>query len=233
MKIEEFEVEVLRKKIKNLHLRIYPPDARIVVSVPQRLSDREIFNFLQSRIDWIRIKHQEVKDFVGKSSKEFESGEIHYFLGKQLKLEVHPLVNNPKIEISPDSIHLFISQKADKAKRASIIFNLYKREVTGVIENLMLKWCEIMGEPYHSIKWEVKRIKKKWGVCYPFQRRIVFNLFLARVPISCIEMVVVHELTHLKVRPHNKEFYSTLSRYLPDWKDRSLRLNSIPPLLLP
>lgn len=53
MNIEGFAVEVTRKRIKRLNLRIKEPDGRIVVSAPYSMSDREIVLFVQSHRDWI------------------------------------------------------------------------------------------------------------------------------------------------------------------------------------
>ena len=47
------EVWVTRKAIKNIHLRIKPPDGRIEVSAPLVVSDREIERFIQSKRSWI------------------------------------------------------------------------------------------------------------------------------------------------------------------------------------
>ena len=45
-------IEVTRKRIKNMYLRV-TDDGRIVVSAPLRASDREIRSFVESRADWI------------------------------------------------------------------------------------------------------------------------------------------------------------------------------------
>ena len=48
-----FNVTVTRKRMKNLYLRVLPPDGRIAVSAPLRTSDAEIRRFIRSRADWI------------------------------------------------------------------------------------------------------------------------------------------------------------------------------------
>ena len=46
-------IELHRKKIKNLYLRVHP-DGRVTLSVPKRLSDKAIRDFLASKTDWIQ-----------------------------------------------------------------------------------------------------------------------------------------------------------------------------------
>jgi len=34
-----------------------------------------------------------------------------------------------------------------------------------------------------------------------------------------IDYLIVHELTHTKVKNHSKEFWAELSKHLPNWKN--------------
>jgi predicted metal-dependent hydrolase len=77
---------------------------------------------------------------------------------------------------------------------------------------------EKMGEA--DVTWHVQRMKNRWNSCTLHCRRILFNIKLARVPQSCIEYIVVHELLHLKEKNHNKIFEALLNKYLPDWLKR-------------
>ncbi|MFR7894339.1 MAG: M48 family metallopeptidase [Dysosmobacter sp.] len=39
-------------------------------------------------------------------------------------------------------------------------------------------------------------------------------------PEEAVDLVVVHELCHLREMNHGPGFYALLERYLPDWKER-------------
>ena len=45
-------------------------------------------------------------------------------------------------------------------------------------------------------------------------------------PNEAIDYVVVHELAHIKHHNHSKDFYSLISEYLPDYKDREKLLKA-------
>jgi len=53
MNVNGIEVAVDRKPIKNLHLAVYPPDARVHVSSPDYLADNDIRSFLLTKWDWV------------------------------------------------------------------------------------------------------------------------------------------------------------------------------------
>ena len=57
IEVENIVVDVVRKDIKNLHLRVYRPTGRVRISAPLRINDETIRLFIVSKIGWIK-KHQ-------------------------------------------------------------------------------------------------------------------------------------------------------------------------------
>lgn len=55
-KMDGLVVYVTRKSIKNLHLRVQPPDGRIEVSAPHRTSDAFITEFVRAKRPWIESR---------------------------------------------------------------------------------------------------------------------------------------------------------------------------------
>ena len=51
--VDGLEVELTRKRIKRMNMRIKEPDGRVVVSAPYITPEREIVYFIRSRRDWI------------------------------------------------------------------------------------------------------------------------------------------------------------------------------------
>src|SRR5665648_904266 len=88
MKIRGVEVLLLRKKIKNLHLNVLPPNGTVRVSVPFGMSDDAIHTFLATRLSWIKKQQAKFKGQERQTPRKYVSGESHYFLGKRYRLEV-------------------------------------------------------------------------------------------------------------------------------------------------
>lgn len=64
--IQELEIEVIRKNVKNINLTVLPPDGHVRVSVPFRLSEERLAEFLCSKTDWIRVHRQKVIERAAK-----------------------------------------------------------------------------------------------------------------------------------------------------------------------
>lgn len=62
LQIEELVVEVTKKKMKNLYIRVKSPEGIVCVSAPHQVSDAQIRNFVLKRIDWIRKNQQKCVD---------------------------------------------------------------------------------------------------------------------------------------------------------------------------
>ena len=64
----------------------------------------------------------------------------------------------------------------------------------------------------------IRKMATMWGSCSIKRGAVVFNLYLLKAKIACIDYVVLHELTHFLYPNHSKQFYYFLSNYMPDWK---------------
>ena len=66
--------------------------------------------------------------------------------------------------------------------------------------------------------------KTKWGSCSS-NNNINLNVKLVELPQELIDYVIYHELVHLQIKNHGKEFWETLNKYVGDAKtvDKELK----------
>src|SRR5256885_14357795 len=88
LQIGTMEVLVVRKPIRNLHLAVLPPDGRVRVSSPLHMNDDAIRTLIATRIPWRRTQKAKFQSQARQTPREYISGESHFVLGKQYRLEV-------------------------------------------------------------------------------------------------------------------------------------------------
>jgi predicted metal-dependent hydrolase len=76
------------------------------------------------------------------------------------------------------------------------------------------RWGSKIGTRPERI--QIQRMTKKWASCST-SGRICFSADLLKEDVSFQEVVIVHELLHLRVPNHGKLFKSLMSAYLPQW----------------
>ena len=130
----------------------------------------------------------------------------------------------PKVELQgSEYLVLYVRSNSPTEKRAEAMREWYRKQLKEILFPLIVKWERVIG--VQATKWEVKQMKTLWGSCNHRTGNIIFNLELAKKPLSCIEYIVVHELLHLKIRLHNEAFTSEIGALLPNWRHLKDQLN--------
>lgn len=71
LRVDDLEVSVTRKTMRNMYLRIKPPAGNIEVTAPVRMSDEKIAAFVRERRDWIERQRQTIAEKAVPSSFEW------------------------------------------------------------------------------------------------------------------------------------------------------------------
>lgn len=83
-------------------------------------------------------------------------------------------------------------------------------------------WAARIGVQPKRVR--MRTMYTRWGSCSS-RENINLNRNLRYLPPRLVEYVVVHELVHLRVFSHSKEFWALVADYLPDWKARRDAIN--------
>ena len=219
-------VDVVYKDIKNLHIGVYPPSGRVRVAAPARLGDEAVRLAVVQRLPWIRRRTEQLRDAERQSEREMVTGESHYLWGERLRLEVVKATGRPSVTVRGSRLRLSVAPGTTAIQRQHLAEAWYRAQLKAAIPALLEKWQPIVGRTVE--KWTVRRMKTKWGSCNPQSAHLSINLELAKKHPSCLEYIVVHEMTHLHERTHNEDFIALLDEYLPNWRALRDELNKAP-----
>lgn len=224
LKIDNITITLERKNIKNMYLRILPPNGEVKVSAPLSISDESIANFIKSKKDWILKKQQYIQENDIKSPLKYNNGEKHYLWGKEYTLQLikKDAVKHVLIDKEKYTMYLPIAKRTTIEKRKKILDEFYRAEMKNAIPPVLDKCTKIVGKTPSEVK---IRNMKNWGNCRYQDKRITLNLNLAKKDPECLEYVMIHELCHLIEFNHGKNFKKLMDKYCPNWKEIKKRLN--------
>lgn len=222
------DVEIVRKKIKNLHIGCYPPEGRVRVAAPENISADAIRLAVLTRMSWIRRKQAQFLNQERQPPRHYISGETHFLFGRPLRLEVQEwdkkvhrisrLGNNKLMLNAP------VGSETNQLRRWMNAW--LKAELRKMAAPRIKSWATRLN--VFPQKWGIRPMKTKWGSCNPDKGIVWLNSELAKKPERMIDYVIVHELAHLISPTHDNKFTQVLDGELPRWRGIRRELNELP-----
>lgn len=219
-------VDVVFKKIKNVHLSVHPPTGRVRISAPTWMNLDTIRVYAISKIDWIRKHQEKFSQQERETRREYLDRESHYVWGKRYLLKVDEENRAPSVELKHNQMILTVRPNSDVEKREAVVAAWYREQLKNTVMPLIAKWEPVLGVKVDQ--YFVQRMKSKWGSCNPQNRTIRLNTELAKKTPECLEYVVVHEMVHLLEPTHNSTFISLMDKFMPHWRHLRDELNRAP-----
>lgn len=219
-------VQVVRKKIKNLHLATYPPDGRVRIAVPLHVDDDAVHLAVTSKLTWIRKQQKAYAEQPRESEREMVNGESHYVRGVRYRLRVIEQPGKQDVRLAAGILELKVRPGSTPEQRRALLERWHRKRLQQDVERLVAKWEPHVGAKVSEAR--IKRMRTRWGTCNSEAGRIWINAELAKKPDECLEYIVVHEMVHLLERRHNDVFKSHMDRLLPHWRNHRDTLNATP-----
>lgn len=223
-KVSDIDIRVTYKPIKNLHLSVHPPDGRVTLSSPPEFDLEKLRVYAATKLSWIKKERKKILSQEREGIKLYVTRESHQFLGKRYLLEVVES-GRPKLILLQNKMLLRAVKGATTEQKEKTLYNWYRKQLREIVEGLSKKHAAKMGIDEYNIG--IRKMRTKWGSC-TVDKRLWFNVELAKKPLECIEYVVVHELVHILEKHHNKRFILLMDEYLPNWRLRKKELNELP-----
>lgn len=195
----EYEVVIIKKKNKNTYIRVVGDKIVVTTSYfSSRASISRLLDENRSKIEKMILK-----------SKKRES----ITSGFSLWGKVYQIVFGCD-GVFVDSLNGKIFVKDEKK------LDDYLRSVAkDVFYNHLVSFWNCFEEeiPFPGLR--VRKMKSRWGVCNTRSHVITLNLELIHYDLECLDYVIVHELSHLIVANHSKDFWSVVCKYYPNYKE--------------
>ena len=217
-------VTIVRKSIKNMHLRVLSPNGEIQITAPNRLSVSQIDRFVREKRGWIEARQQQLAERPAATNPAFADGQTVYLWGGSYTLRLEEASRGRSALQRGQEIVLSVHPEDDTSQRESLLNDFYREALSNQIAARLPLWEARTG--LHPSAWQIKNMKTRWGTCNTATRKIWLNLQLAKQPPVCLDYVIAHELTHLRYPGHGQDFQAFLTRAMPNWPEVRKALNN-------
>lgn len=231
MKTEKYFIEykgtkifytLTKSKRKTIGIRI-DNNGEVNVSAPLRLSKKQIEEAVRGKVDWIFNKVNKVKAMsLDVVPREFVNGEKLLCLGKEYTLKVvYRDLTRPEVCMQDDTISVYISARITEESRKQTVketlIKWYRKYFSSIVNDRIEKYSLMLNAT--PCKVVIKDQKTRWGSC-SVKGNVNLNWRLVMAPVDIIDYVVVHELCHLKIMNHSKDFWLLVESVLPCYKEK-------------
>jgi hypothetical protein len=224
--IGELDAEVVVKPIQNLHIGVYPPDGRVRIAAPARMTRDAVHGALALRMIWIRRRVEEFRRQQRETRREYRTGESHWHMGRRYRLRVIGNGRGHAVVTQGHFIEVTVRGSPTSAKVASAMERWRRADLAARAIPLVKNWADKLGADVPSVG--IKRMHTRWGTCSTRSKRIWLNLALSRLPPQCLAYVSLHEVAHLIISNHGPGFVQLIETRMPDWRAAKAMLSDIP-----
>ncbi len=215
---------IINPKLKYTHLTINE-QGELVVKASSN-NRYQIEQLLFKKKEWIE-KAQ--KRFMQKKGKlpSFESTKNKlYYLGKSYPIEMIYIppsntTNRVSFEYIPQKGFTITYNEFNTTEFLNQIEKFYKYKAKEIITPLVHEQAKVMSLYPTAINF--RKTKRQWGSCSA-KNRLSFNTGLIKLPLDVIQYVIIHELTHIKHKHHQKAFWQEVEHYSPNYKELEQQL---------
>jgi predicted metal-dependent hydrolase len=222
---EQVEYQLFRSNRRSLGITV-EPGGRLIVTAPLGVSVERIESLLRRRRSWIR---RQLRDAVNGPPppvpRQWVGGETHRYLGRQYRLRIRR--GSPGVSLVGGFFVVTARENTPARVRAGMerwyrehALAVFRRRAQGLIESTArLRLSEMPAL-------QVRRLAKRWGSCTP-NGNLFVNVEAVKLPIGCIDYLLMHELCHLQVPHHGRRFWRLLDACMPDWERWRRRLKRV------
>ena len=215
----KFEVEITKKKIRNIYLRV--EGNKIDASCPYYVPKYEVYKFIESKRDWI-YKAYVFNNNRPKNMYLYRGSDIFYVFGKPYKLVRN--IGRKKISVIDDTI--YFTYKDNSADAIKALYKYFDTSLLNKASEYLNKYRPLLLD-YGYIDEPILNARimtSKWGVCYTRNNKINISSYLIHYPYECLEYIMIHELTHFIIPNHSKRFYEIIANNMPNYKEANALL---------
>ena len=197
------------KKARHARIEVGPEGVSVVLPIRAKLKPEDL---LKEKSSWIIKKHKAISERMSKMPvRVIEEGGTLPYLGSE-----HTVKLTEGEQGFKNNELLIPRKKMEHKELEDIVEGMYREKARELFLKIIEKHKHHVNNEHNRIY--IRNQSTKWGSCSS-KHNLNFNWRLIMAPERIVEYVVVHELVHLDIQNHSKEFWSKLEGILPDHRE--------------
>lgn len=206
--LDQANIKIVRnRKQKTMRLAVKYQEVR--VSIPDWTSDKEITEFINDNLEWIRAMLKKQAGHSNENERIKQRLKREVFLRgkwKHIRFDEHQLR-----VVETDEALIFPGQELGN-NPAALALRWQKLICVRELDERIRFWSEKLRISYQKLT--IRGQSSKWGSCSS-NGNISLNWRLIKVPIFVRDYIIVHELAHRKHMNHSHTYWTYLRNAYP------------------
>ncbi len=208
-----FNISIKRtNRLKTVSLKV--KNQEVVLSVPKFVTDSEIDNIIERKINWIRNKLAIEKTNNFNIKKKYENGEKFLYFGSEYSLKIKHS-NSDNVYLDNNIMIVEVNNNSKAVHIRNILNNWYIAESKKYLIKTTNYYEVLIGVSVNKLIFG--KYKSKWGSCNS-KKTISYDWRIIMAPLEVIHYLIIHELCHIKHLNHSNDFWKTVEKYMANYK---------------
>jgi len=192
------------------------PEGNIQLKTPYTLTKAEAEQILANKADWIqrqrhRLHNLSTNPVNGKIAPDVPL----LYLGQCYRLKIAESLQD-QVFIDGDYLVVYYrpTQRPGLAAAQALLLKWYVEQATAALLSRTNYWAKQIGVSPARIT--IRDQKTRWGSCSS-RGSINYSWRLIMAPSLVLDYLVIHELCHMKVANHSREFWKLVGCFITDY----------------
>ncbi|MER6556890.1 YgjP-like metallopeptidase domain-containing protein [Streptomyces sp. NPDC001027] len=203
---------VVRPRRRTLGIEI-AEDGRVLFAIPAGADPKEIADAVRGRMPRLAAEVRRRQDLqAAEPARDLIGGESFAYLGRRYRLKLTPDGGSSHVRLRLGWLELPRSRSAAADARPLVQWYSSCGE----------RWLAARLQPLATLAGvrdpagvEVRDLGRRWGACSP-HGAITVHWAVMQLPVALVDLVLIHELCHLRHPGHGSAFRRAVRLALPD-----------------
>lgn len=203
----------------------------VAVAAPRWVSIAEVESMIREREQWIFEKLADLqRQHAATPIVRWEDGGTLPYRGETITMRLSTKTRGTTLDRETMTLNVALPPDATRRQWKDRVEAWLQSEARAVFRDRLAVYEARLGVSHRVLR--LSSAKTRWGSCSA-DGHILLNWRLIHFPMSSIDYVVAHELSHLKEMNHGPRFWSTVASVLPDFETAREEIRHPRPEFLP